>query len=260
MKRFLITTVSLGVLGLASPAFGADLAPYGKAPALVSPTYDWSGFYVGVFGGGGWGNQNVNNSAGPNTPFANYSANYPSQGGLGGGEAGYNLQSGSVVVGIEATGFWSNLSGNDAVAVGQGLFPNVTAVDADNLRWGGTLRSRGGVTVDRLMLFFTGGWAFGDIQHTNTALPPVAGLPVVDQFTVHANGLVAGGGIAYALTNNLIGKIEYSYYNFNGYNRPAVGATGLTSNGQLPYTTESTYSIVTVGLDYKFGGPVVEKY
>ena len=179
---------------------------------------------------------------------------------LGGGEAGYNLQSGSVVVGIEATGFWSNLSGNDAVAVGQGLFPNVTAVDADNLRWGGTLRARGGVTVDRLMLFFTGGWAFGDIQHTNTALPPVAGLPVVDQFTVHANGLVAGGGIAYALTNNLIGKIEYSYYNFNGYNRPAVGATGLTSNGQLPYTTESTYSIVTVGLDYKFGGPVVAKY
>ena len=96
-------------------------------------------------------------------------ANYPSQGGLGGGEAGYNLQSGSVVVGIEATGFWSNINGNDAVAVGQGLFPNVTSVDADNLRWGGTLRARGGVTVDRLMLFFTGGWAFGDIQHTNTA-------------------------------------------------------------------------------------------
>jgi outer membrane immunogenic protein len=107
-----------------------------------------------------------------------------------------------------------------------------------------------------LMLFFTGGWAFGDIAHTNT--DPVLGI---DRFTVHANGLVAGGGIAYAMTNNLIGKIEYSYYNFNGYNRPAVGATGLTANGQLPYTTESTYSVLTVGLDYKFGGgPVVAKY
>jgi outer membrane immunogenic protein len=257
MKRILLTTVSLGVLGLVSPALGADLPTYTKAPALATPVYDWSGFYVGAFGGGGWGNHNVNNALGPNTSFANYTANYPSQGGMGGGEAGYNFQSGSVVVGIEATGFWSNINGSDAVAVGQGLFANVAAVDADSLRWGGTLRARGGVTVDRLMLFFTGGWAFGDIAHTNTAV----GLPAIqDQFTVHANGLVAGGGIAYALTNNLIGKVEYSYYNFNGYNRPAVGGTGLTSNGQLPYTTESTYSVITVGLDYKFGGPVVARY
>jgi len=260
MKRILLTTVSLGVLGLVSPALGADLAPYGKAPALASPVYDWSGFYVGVIGGGGWGNHNVNNALGANTPFANYSANYTSQGGLGGGEAGYNFQSGSVVVGIEAQGFWSDIKGSDAVAVGQGLFPNVAAIDADSLRWGGSLVARGGFTVDRWLMFFTGGWAFGDIQHTNTAVPAVLGLPVVDQFTVHANGLTAGGGIAYAITNNLIGKIEYRYYNFNGYNRPGVGGTGLTANGQLPYTTETSYSTVTVGLDYKFGGPVVARY
>jgi outer membrane immunogenic protein len=255
MKRILLTAVSLGALGLLSPALGADLPAYTKAPALASPVYDWSGFYVGVFGGGGWGNHNVNNSLGTATPFANFTANYSSQGGVGGGEAGYNFQSGSVVAGIEATGFWSGMKGNDAAAIANGAFA-ITSVDADNLRWGGTLRARGGVTVDRLMLFFTGGWAFGDIAHTNT--DPVLGI---DRFTVHANGLVAGGGIAYAMTNNLIGKIEYSYYNFNGYNRPAVGATGLTANGQLPYTTESTYSVLTVGLDYKFGGgPVVAKY
>jgi outer membrane immunogenic protein len=229
---------------------------YSKAPA-VSPVYDWSGFYVGVFGGGGWGNHNVNDGNGPNTPFANFTANYSSQGGLGGGEAGYNFQIGSgLVIGVEATGFWSDIKGSDAAAQAQGQFLPITSVDADNLRWGGTVRARGGITVDRLMLFFTGGWAFGDIQHTNT--DPVFGA---DQFTVRANGLVAGGGIAYALTNNLIGKIEYSYYNFGSYNRPAVGATGLTANGQLPYTTNTQYSILTVGLDYKFGGgPVIAKY
>jgi outer membrane immunogenic protein len=253
MKRILLSTISLGVLGLISPALGADLPM--KAPPVATPLYDWSGFYVGVFGGGGWGNHNIINGTGTATPFANYTATYPSQGGLAGGEAGYNVQSGNVVVGIEATGFWSDIKGSDAVAVGQGLFP-IASVDADSLRWGGTLRARGGLAVDRLMLFFTGGWAFGDILHTNT--DPVFG---VDQFTVHANGLVAGGGLAYALTNNLIGKIEYSYYKFNGYNRPAVGATGLTANGQLPYTTNTEYSVLTVGLDYKFGGgPVVAKY
>ena len=53
MKRILFTTVSLGVLGLMSPALVADLSVYTKAPAVVAPMYDWSGFYVGVFGGGG---------------------------------------------------------------------------------------------------------------------------------------------------------------------------------------------------------------
>jgi outer membrane immunogenic protein len=249
MKRILLSTVSLGILGLMGPAFGADLPMYTKAP--VAPAYDWSGFYVGVFGGGGYGNHNVNDGLGPATTFANYTANYHSQGGLAGGEAGYNWQSGSIVAGIEADGFWSGISGNDSADVASGLFP-ITSVDKDNLRWGGTLRARGGIAVDRLLLFFTGGWAFGDIDHTNT--DPVFG---VDKFTVHANGLTAGGGIAYAITNNLIGKFEYRYYNFNGYNRPG---SPLTANGQLPYTTESTYSVVTLGLDYKFGGPVVAKY
>jgi outer membrane immunogenic protein len=188
---------------------------------------------------------------GPNTPNANYTANYSSKGGLAGGEAGYNIQSGSIVVGIEADGFWSGIKGNDASAIAAGTFA-IPSVDADNLRWGGSLRARGGFTVDRWLMFFTGGWAFGDIVHTNT--DPLLGI---DKFTVHANGLTAGGGIAYALTDNVIGKVEYRYYNFNGYNRPG---TPLTPNGQLPYTTETTYSLVTVGLDYKFGGPVVAKY
>jgi outer membrane immunogenic protein len=252
MKRILLTTVSLGVLGLVSPVLGADLPTYTKAPVVASPVYDWSGFYVGVFGGGGWGNHNINNATGPASSFADYTANYSSQGGVAGGEAGFNLQSGNIVVGIEADGFWSGMRGDDAAAVAAGKFP-IASVDADNLRWGGTLRARGGIAVDRWMLFFTGGWAFGDIVHTNT--DPVLG---VDQFTVHANGLTAGGGIQYALMNNLIGKVEYRYYNFNGYNRPG---SPLTPNGQLPFTTQTTYSVITVGLDYKFGGgPVVARY
>jgi outer membrane immunogenic protein len=251
MKRILFTTVSLGVLSLMSPALGADLSPYMKAPAAATPLYDWSGFYVGVFGGGGFGNHNVNNALGSSSTFTNFTANYSSQGGVAGGEAGYNWQSGNYVVGIEADGFWSGIKGNDAAAINAASFA-ITSVDADNLRWGGTLRARGGFTIDRWLMFFTGGWAFGDLVHTNT--DPVFG---VDKFTVHANGLTAGAGFAYALTNNVIGKFEYRYYNFNGYNRPG---SPLTPNGQLPYTTESTYSVVTLGLDYKFGGPVIAKY
>jgi outer membrane immunogenic protein len=249
MKRILLTTASLGLLGLVSPALGADL-PYAKAPAMAAPVYDWSGFYVGVFGGGGYGNHNVNNAFG-STGLADFTANYSSTGGVAGGEAGYNWQSGSYVVGLEGDLFWSGMKGNDASAVNSTANPfPINSVDADNLRWGGTIRVRAGYTIDRWMLFFTGGYAFGDIVHTNTAA-------TIDKFTVQANGLTAGGGIAYALTNNVIGKFEYRYYNFNGYSRPG---TPLTPNGQLPYTTQSTYSVVTLGLDFKFGGPVVAKY
>ena len=240
MKRILFTTVSLGVLGLMSPALGADLSPYIKAPAVAAPMYDWSGFYVGVFGGGGYGNHNLNNALGP-AGFANFTANYSSNGAIAGGEAGYNAQSGNYLFGVEADGFWSDIKGDDNFALGSN--------DATRLRWGGTLRARGGITVDRLLLFFTGGWAFGDLVHTNT--DPVLG---VDQFTNHRSGLTAGGGIAYALTDNLIGKAEYRYYDFGRFSRSAP------TNGQLPYTVDSTYSVVTLGLDFKWGGPVLAKY
>jgi outer membrane immunogenic protein len=243
MKRILLTTVSLGVLGLLSPALGADL-PYAKAPVVATPVYDWTGYYIGAFGGGGLGNHNYNNANGF-AGFANFTVNYASTGAIGGGEAGYNWQSGNYLFGVEADAFWSGIKGNDASQ-------QLGVIDQSNLRWGGTLRARGGIAVDRLLLFFTGGWAFGDILHTSTA----AGFPV-DQFSNHQSGLTAGGGIAYAITDNVIGKIEYRYYDLGRYNR--VG-NPLTPNGQLPYTVDNTYSVVTLGIDFKFGGSVVAKY
>jgi outer membrane immunogenic protein len=252
MKRILLTTVSLGVLGLSAPALAADLTPYIKAPAAVSPIYDWSGFYVGVYGGGGFGNHNLNNALGP-AGFANFTLNYGSSGGIGGGEVGYNYQTGSVVIGLEADGFWSGIKGNNNLG-STDAFGNVST-DATSLRWGDSVRARGGIAVDRLMLFFTGGWAYASLRHTST--DTVFGI---DTFDNKRNGLTAGAGIAYALTNNLIGKFEYRYYDFGDYTRAAVASTGVTANGQLPYTIHNTYSVVTLGLDYKFGGPVVAKY
>jgi outer membrane immunogenic protein len=248
MKRILFTTVSLGVLGLMSPALAADLPM--KAGPIVSPVYDWSGFYVGVFGGGGMGNHNYNNGT-PNG-FANYLINYDSTGGIAGGEVGYNVQSGNVVVGVEGNGFWSGIKGSDLSQFNLGVLP-VNAVDATNLRRGASLVARGGIAIDRILIFVDGGWAYGDILHTSTT----AGF-AVDQYDNHRSGLAAGGGISYAVTNNLIGKLEYRYYALGRYNRP--GFPVLTPNGQLPYTVDNTYSVVTVGLDYKFGGPVVAKY
>jgi outer membrane immunogenic protein len=250
MKKTLLATVSLGTLGLAAPALAADLPIYAKAPAVVAPVYDWSGFYVGAFGGYGYGNHNLNNALGP-AGFANFTVNYSSQGAIAGGEAGYNWQSGNIVVGLEGDYAWAGIKGDDGFTStnAAGLASN----DATNLRWAATVRGRGGVAVDRLLLFFTGGWAYGDLQHTST--DPVAGI---DQFDNRRSGLTAGAGLAYAITNNVIGKFEYRYYDFGTYARGTPG--GVTPNGQLSYNVANTYSVVTLGLDFKFGGPVIAKY
>jgi outer membrane immunogenic protein len=248
MKRILFTTVALGALGLMSPALGADLPAYTKAPVVVSPMYDWSGFYVGVYGGGGFGNHNLNNANGMGAPFANFTVTYDSSGAIAGGEAGYNVQSGNIVVGVEADGFWSGIKGGDANQFLAGN-PLAAAIDTTKLQDGASLRARGGIAVDRLLLFFDGGWALGYLNHTNF-VPGVG----IDVFTNHRSGLAAGGGIAYAITNNLIGKFEYRYYDFGRFVRNAP------TTGVLPYTVDNTYSVVTLGLDYKFGGPVVAKY
>ncbi|WP_024511705.1 outer membrane beta-barrel protein [Bradyrhizobium sp. ARR65] len=239
MKRIPLTTVALGALALGTPAFAADLAV--KAPLRAPLIYDWSGFYVGGFGGYGFGNQNVNNATGP-AGFADFTANFESHGPFGGGEIGYNWQSGNLVFGVEVDGAGTNIQGNDNFALGWN--------DANKLSWVASLRARGGITVDRLLLFFTGGWATGDIEHTNTN--PGAG---VDQFTAHRSGLAAGGGLAYAIRDNLIGKFEYRYYDLGTYHRDAP------TNGVLPYNVANTYSTVLLGLDFKFGGgPAFAKY
>src|SRR5580700_6824692 len=99
MKRILLATAAFGAFSLVAPAFAADLALYTKAPG-PAPAYDWSGFYVGAFGGGGFGNHNLNNALGP-AGFANFTVNYTSTGAVAGGELGYNYQSGNIVFGVE---------------------------------------------------------------------------------------------------------------------------------------------------------------
>src|SRR5260221_1265992 len=138
MKRILFTAVSLGVLGLMSPALGADLPTYSKAPVVVSPLYDWSGFYVGAYGGGGFGNHNLNVPAIGPVGFANFTVNYDSTGAIAGGEVGYNAQSGNIVFGVEGDGFWSGIKGSDISSFNNGALP-IGNTDMTKLRYGGVL-------------------------------------------------------------------------------------------------------------------------
>jgi outer membrane immunogenic protein len=235
MKKFLLGTVALAALGVAAPAFAADLparAPvYAKAPALAA-VYNWTGFYVGIFGGGGWGNHYRHNTA----PFDN---NYTSAGGLVGGTIGYNYQMNNFVLGVEGDLAWASIVGNDASVGG--------TLDETRLNWIGSVRARGGIAFGNALIFATGGWAFAQQRHFNDGAPG-------DTFTTNTNGWTVGGGLEYAFNNNWSAKGEYRYYDFARYSRP------VPANGITPYDVRSTYQTVTIGLNYRFGGPVVARY
>src|SRR3982750_924735 len=106
MKRFVVAGLvgaGFGFLALAAmPASAADL-PRGtyKAPAYVAPQYNWTGFYLGINGGGGFGGSNWNGFAVSNSP----------SGGMIGGTAGYNWQGAGNpwVFGLEGDIDWTNI-------------------------------------------------------------------------------------------------------------------------------------------------------
>jgi outer membrane immunogenic protein len=114
MKKFLLGTV--GLIALAAPALAADLPArtYTKAPVMVSPIYDWSGFYIGANAGGASSRNcwNLNNAGGIAVVPAVSEGCSSATGGLAGGQIGYRWQSTNLVFGLEAQGDWASLSGS----------------------------------------------------------------------------------------------------------------------------------------------------
>ena len=145
MKRILLGGI---VLALAASAHAADLPrsvpPVVKAPVLAPPSvYDWSGFYLGINGGYGWGQSSFDGATGT---FGNFNT----AGWVAGGTAGYNLQYGHAVFGVEGGIDWSNINGSASCVGG------FASCQVKN-DWLGTARGRFGFAFDRFLPFVTGG-------------------------------------------------------------------------------------------------------
>src|SRR5258707_15654434 len=114
MKKFLLGTVGLIALGMASaPASAADLAarPYTKAPPMMAAIYDWSGFYIGINGGGATSHNCWDVAGGVREGC------HDATGGTVGGQVGYRWQTGPVVFGVEAQGNWADFKGDNVSPV-----------------------------------------------------------------------------------------------------------------------------------------------
>src|SRR5947209_4434645 len=120
MKQLVGSTLALTLF--ATSAMAADLAV--RAPArYVAPVsvYNWTGFYVGIEGGGGWGVARQTDPLGFNT-------GYNVSGGLVGGTLGYNWQINRLVLGLEADEAWANIRGSTSIiGVCGGAPPNCSS-------------------------------------------------------------------------------------------------------------------------------------
>ena len=225
MKRVLLVTTGFGLLAATATAIAADL-PYRnqmavKAPAYV-PVFTWTGFYIGVNGGGAFGTSTYN--------FGGLgSASFNTSGGLAGGTIGFNYQTGALVWGVEGDGDWSGISGS-STCLG-GLSTCQTKND-----WLATARGRLGYAFDRVLPYVTGGAAFGDIK---------AGVPALTIDTANT-GWTVGGGVEYAFLPNWTAKIEYLYVNLGNVD------CGLACANIVPTKVDFTTNVVRVGLNYKF--------
>jgi outer membrane immunogenic protein len=218
VKKILLTTTGLIVLGMA-PAFGADLAarPYTKAPAAIAIN-NWTGFYIGAMGG-----YAQENSSGIGTL----------SGGFAGGTVGYNWQTGNFVLGVEADAAWSDVGASVSVLGG------LVGVN-DKIRDMGTVRGRIGYAFDQVLIYGTGGYAWADNRLTATAL-------AVSLSDSHFHsGWTAGAGVEFMFAPKWSFKAEYLYRSFESQNY----FTGFIPGG-LALGTLNLNS-VQVGVNYHF--------
>jgi outer membrane immunogenic protein len=281
-------TAGFATMAAVPAASAADLAarPYTKAPPAMVEVWNWTGFYIGGNGGYSWGRSNTdvtyfNTATGAlilPPPGSITASRFDMNGGIAGGQAGYNWQVGNWVLGIEADIQWSGERGSalyrcGATATGGVCLPGLTflppgatgttlALD-QKLEWFGTVRGRAGVVVTpRVLLYGTGGLAYGSIKSTGflSGFNPNGGtVTSVGSNTDTRFGWTVGAGAEAMITGNWTAKLEYLYMDLGRFN---AGTFSLAPLSPISATVSSKFTdhIVRAGINYKFGGPVVAKY
>jgi outer membrane immunogenic protein len=251
MKKFLLGVVGLAVLGMAAPAAAADLGarPYSKvAPAMVAAMYDWSGFYIGA--NGGWGSSrkcwDSTTAAGV---FVAAEGCHNATGGVAGGQVGYRLQSSAWVFGLEAQGDWASLRGTNQ-SLTTPANTNRSRIDAFGLFTGQV-----GYAMNNALLYVKGGAAVTDDRFD---VWTTAGNVLVSTGNAHSRvGATAGAGIEFGFAPDWSAGVEYDHL-FMGSKLTTFAAPlgAITGTERIRQDVD----LVTVRVNYRWGGPVIAKY
>jgi len=172
-------------------------------PALPAATYNWSGCYAGVHGGGGV----------LSDPFVDFGAGAAVNGGGGiaGGQAGCDIQRGQIVWGVEGEAAWSGLKNNFVVnqpttaAFGAGQSQQTTSAN----RWSADVAIRAGVAIGRALIYGKAGVASGRFDFAENLAVNDGSFSNFQNGSANLTGLVFGAGLEYAFAANWSAKFEF---------------------------------------------------
>ncbi len=297
LRNLLLSTAFIAAAG---SAVAADLPRRSAAVApqpyyTAAPVFTWTGFYVGLNAGAALNNNNSGSISSrgltaPNNAIYTGAGSGSDGAFTGGVTAGYNMQFGSFVAGVEG-----DINYLDRKNGGNGAFPapaNVTAGFDDrtdfavsrggNSNWFGTARGRLGFAFDRALIYGTGGLAFGGKNGSfgvnqrdyteNCTVAVVGGACAANgTFTTNANrglsstgggnnniGWTLGGGVEYAFTNSISLKAEYLHVSLGDNSRTfttlasaAPGAT-MAAGNTITIRESNKFDIVRAGVNFRF--------
>ena len=228
-KIALLGTTALATVMVVGAAEAADMPTKAPMAPVYAAPFNWTGFYIGAHVGAGWSTKEWS-LASSGEVFANYNLN----GFLGGGQIGYNWQSGWAVFGVEADASWTDIKGN-AFCV---EFQCSSKIDAL-----GTIAARFGGAVDHALVYVKGGGAWVHDKHTLSSDS--------ESFSDSKTrwGWTIGTGVEYAFAPNWSGKVEYNFLDF-GKGTFFDGDAGI----------RQTVHTVKFGINYHFGEPMAARY
>jgi outer membrane immunogenic protein len=231
VKLILATLVSS--VALIGAAQAADAIVY-ETPEPVAPVvpevYSWTGWYFGAFGGLGAGDAEFEATDGTN----NVSVDVSAGGAFGGGQAGFDWQTGNWVFGAVADIAVTNY-GADAVL--SGVAGNASA--ESQLDYLGTVRARAGWAMDRTLFYGHGGFAYGRMDQNVS----IGGTTVFDGDTTKT-GWTLGAGVEHAFTDNLSFQTEYSYVD--------LGEDEVFSGGGVTVNEDTRFHMIKAAVNFRF--------
>ncbi len=261
------------VSSMATGAVAADLpsrkyAPV--APVVVAPAFTWTGFYVGLNAGYGFGDSQIDkvalrNDAGPG--YAAWSSddrtftqwnNKRNGSFVGGGQIGYNYQIDAMVIGLEVDINYADLS-SERSGTNRGAVAgdSQTIVARSSVNWFGTVRPRIGALVnDRLLIFATGGLAFGGVEASGRYTERWAGRAdwnIGGKRSSTRTGWTLGAGLEYAITDNVTLKGEYAYVDLGS--KTYQFRENIRDKANIYYTSardSASFHVIRAGVNYRF--------
>jgi outer membrane immunogenic protein len=257
-KAASLLAVSLG-LGVVSGASAADLPVKSRSYVEAPQAFSWSGFYLGLHAGYGWGTNNWTSRGIVEDPTGLVTLTpigTKSDGVLGGVQGGANYQLASWVFGIEADLAVMHAKGSRDGTMFQANAPGltVTTTATSQIEWLAMFTGRAGYAFDRTLFYVKGGIAAAETRD-NFSMTQVAPPPgIFIDFPTKTNtqvGWTIGGGIEHAFAPNWSAKIEYNYIDL-GTSSENFSVLVPPASITIRQDIEHKLQIVKVGANYRF--------